>query len=267
MKIIKTFIVFLLFYSNTTNAQVKADTLTNQKIIQLTKIGLAPSIIINKIKTSINLFDVSTNSLIDLSNNKVSTDVINEMMRVSNVINENTQTNSSDPSAMHKQGIYLYNANDAANPLQKIDPGIVTGYHSSGGGYGGFGGSSEMADLSGSESMMKINEKNPVFYFYFDKNTSNRGADWFEVSSPKEFILVKLEVKKGNRFFKVGSTSYAYVSDNSKSGIPQKDQIPFEYVLVSEGIYKITLKSAFKKGEYCFVFGANTRKVFDFGVQ
>ena len=266
MKNIKLFILFL-FSLSSVNAQVKVDTLTNAKIVQLTKIGLAPSIIINKIKSSVNLFDVSTNSLIDLSNNKVATDVINEMMRVSNVINENTQINSNDPNTMHKQGIYLYNPKDTANPLQKIDAGIVAGYRSSGGGYGGFGASSRMADLSGSESMMKINEENPVFYFYFDNTTVNRGGDWFQATSPKEFMLVKLEVKKGNRFFRVGSSSYGYATENSKSGIPQKYQIPFDYVLISEGIYKITLKKSFKKGEYCFVLASNTRKVFDFGIQ
>ena len=35
----------------------------------------------------------------------------------------------------------------------------------------------------------------------------------------------------------------------------------------TEGIYKITLKSPFKKGEYCFVLASNTRKVFDFGIE
>ena len=78
MKIIKLTILALFLVSAVSKAQVK-DTLTNAKIVQLTKIGLAPSIIINKIKTSVNLFDVSTNSLIDLSNNKVATDVINEI--------------------------------------------------------------------------------------------------------------------------------------------------------------------------------------------
>ena len=265
MKNYKLLVPIILFMSTQIEAQPR-DTLTNSKIVQLTKIGLAPSIIINKIKTSVNMFDVSTNSLIDLSNNKVSTDVINEMMRVSNVINENTQINSGDPNTMHKQGIYLYNPNDTANPLQKIDAGIVAGYRSSGGGYGGFGGSSRMADLSGSESMMKINERNPVFYFYFDNGSGNRGGDWFQATSPKEFMLVNLEVKKGNRFFKVGSSSYAYATDNSKSGISPKDQISFDYVQVSEGIYKITLKNSLKKGEYCFVLASNTNKVFDFGV-
>lgn len=267
MKITKISFVFLLFLNTTAIAQVKTDTLTNAKIVQLTKIGLAPSIIINKIKSSVNLFDVSTNSLIDLSNSKVATDVINEMMRVSNVINENTQINSNDPNTMHKQGIYIYNANDTANQLKKIDAGIIAGYRSSGGSYYGFGGSTSMADLSGSESMMKINEKNPVFYFYFDNTSVNRGGDWFQASTPKEFMLVNLEVKKGNRSFRVGSSSSGYVTDNSKSGIPQKDQIPFDYVQISEGIYKITLKNSFKKGEYCFVLASNTNKVFDFGVQ
>ena len=57
MKSIKLAILVLFLVSTASEAQVK-DTLTNAKIVQLTKIGLAPSIIINKIKTSVNLFDV-----------------------------------------------------------------------------------------------------------------------------------------------------------------------------------------------------------------
>ena len=78
---------------------------------------------------------------------------------------------------------------------------------------------------------------------------------------------MNLEVKRGNRFFKVGSSSYNYATDNSKSGIPPKSQIPFEYTQIAEGIYKITLKTSLKKGEYCFVLASNTNKVFDFGIQ
>lgn len=267
MKNVILSILSLLVINCTLHAQAKRDTLTNEKIIQLTKIGMASSIIVNKIKSSINMFDISTNGLINLTTNKVATDVINEMMSTSNVIIQNTELNSKDPLTMHKQGIYYYNPDDENNPLQKVDPGIVAGYHSSGGGYGGFGGSTEMADLSGSESMMKINQNSPVFYFYFDKSITNRGIDWFDVSSPKEFQLVKLIIKKGTRFFKVGGGSYTYGVDTRNSGIPQKDQVPFEYTLISEGIYKITIKNPLSRGEYCFVLASNTRKVFDFGIQ
>ena len=59
------------------------DTLTNAKIIQLTKLGLQPSVILLKMHSSVTHFDVSTDALVNLSTNSVSTDVINEMMNMS----------------------------------------------------------------------------------------------------------------------------------------------------------------------------------------
>lgn len=73
---------------NFVNAQTKVDTLTNKKVIQLSKIGLQPTVIVNKVKTSITNFDVSTDALIDLSTNGVAPEVINEMM--STVTQKNT---------------------------------------------------------------------------------------------------------------------------------------------------------------------------------
>ena len=80
MRIIGVFItlVGLSFFAN---AQTKVDTLTNAKVIKLSQLGLQPSVIINKIQSSYPYFDVSTDALINLSENGVSADVINEMMK------------------------------------------------------------------------------------------------------------------------------------------------------------------------------------------
>lgn len=268
MKTIHLLILSIFLLNSTINAQSKIDTLTNAKIIQLSKIGLQPSVIINKIKTSVTNFDVSTDALINLSNNGVPSEVINEMMGTVNQKNTAvaTKTDSKDPNTMHKSGIYYYNPVDANNPVRKIEVLRVSSYKSSGGGYYGVGGSSETAILSGAQSKQQIIEKNPVFYFYFNEN-NNVKADWYEnAASPNEFVLVKLLTKKEQRLLKVGSSSTAFVATTSSSGVPEKNKLPFDYTQIADGIYKVTFKTPLEPGEYCFLFATETYKVFDFGI-
>ncbi len=198
--------------------------------------------------------------IIILGNNKVATDVINEMMKTS-------EGDSKDPKTIHKSGVYYYNKNNAESPVRKIDAIIVTSVSTNGGGYGGFGGTSRWAHVSGLQSKQQISETNPVFYFYFNTNDDMR-ADWEAgASTPNEFSLVKFRAEKSERLFKVGSSSQNGFSSHSNEGIPEKDKVSFSYDLVSEGIYKVTFNSPLAEGEYCFVFNTNTKRVFDFGVH
>jgi hypothetical protein len=260
--------VLFVFAVFAATAQIKVDTLTNEKIIQLSKIGLQPDVIINKINTSINIFDVSTDALIRLSENNVSPDVINEMMRINNnhKLDVEDKINSKNPNAMHKSGIYYFNQEDKENPLKKIQVVRITSFVSGGGGYGGFGGSSTSAVLTGGKSKQQVNEDAPIFYFYFDSDNNSK-ADWDQnAASPNEFALVKVIEKRDQRLFKVsGSSSFSYGS-NSSVGIPEKSKIPFEFDQISEGIYKVTFKEPLRVGEYCFVFASETNKVYDFGI-
>ena len=250
-------IIALMFAVAISNAQT--ETLTNENIIALTKIGLQPSVIITKIKNSNTNFDVGMDALIILGNNKVATDVINEMMKTS-------EGDSKDPKTIHKSGVYYYNKNNAENPVRKIDAIIVTSVSTNTGGYGGFGGSSSWAHVSGLQSKQQISETSPVFYFYFNTNDDMR-ADWEAgASTPNEFSLVKFRSEKSERLFKVGSSSHGF-SSHSNEGIPEKDKVSFSYDLVSEGIYKVTFNNPLAEGEYCFVFNTNTKRVFDFGVH
>jgi DNA-directed RNA polymerase subunit H (RpoH/RPB5) len=56
------------------------ETLTNESIISLTSAKVSNSIIVSKIKSSANNFDLSTSKLIDLKNQKVSDNILGEMM-------------------------------------------------------------------------------------------------------------------------------------------------------------------------------------------
>ena len=261
-------IIALMFAVVISNAQTTTETLTNENVITLTKIGLQPSVIITKIKSSNTNFDVSTDALINLNKEGVASEVINEMMKTDMQTKTDlaNQTDSKDPNSMHKSGIYYYNTNDANNPVRKIDAIRVTSFSSSGGGYGGFGGTTQLAHVSGIQSKQQFTETSPVFYFYFESNNSR--ADWYDdASSPNEFVLVKFIEKKNERLFKTGSSSSAGYGSSARVGVPEKDKIPFDYTEVSEGIYKVTFKNPLPIGEYCFVFATATNKVFDFGIH
>jgi hypothetical protein len=74
-------ILFAILLANIAISQKKVDSLNNESIIQLTKIGLQPSVIVIKINSCVNNFDVSTDGLVNLSTNGVSADVINAMIK------------------------------------------------------------------------------------------------------------------------------------------------------------------------------------------
>lgn len=258
------------------NAQTKLDTLTNEKIIQLTKIGLQPSVIINKIHTSVTSFDVSTDALINLSSNSVSADVINEMMKINtdHRSDEISQKDINNPNAMHSPGIYLYNPNDSEKPLKKVDPTVVGSTESHGASYYGFGGGGSISNISGGDSKLQINDLFPTFYFYFENNANPMINNWWFAiaTSPNEFALVKLIEKKDSRSFQTGKVSSGGGYSGASSGIPEKVKVPFDYTEIAEGIYSVTFKQPLKSGEYCFVYASeapgrySNNKIFDFGI-
>lgn len=263
----KTIILFIATFISLTNGYAQAkDTLTNETIIQLTQMGLQSDVVILKIKSSFTKFDVSTNKLINLTNNKVPSEVIREMIKSASDHHDLNQVAviSKNPELPHPTGIYYYNPLDSIKNLIKIDP-APSSYTAGGGGYGGWGGGSRAAEISGEESSLKIASHTPIFYFYFNDNNKNT-YNWISASTPKEFALVEFDVKRGHRSFKIGSNSSGGFSSNSRDGIPDKFQKPFEYVLINEGVYKITFNKPIKKGEYCFVLQNDVSKVYDFEV-
>jgi hypothetical protein len=258
----------------------KVDTLTNEKIIKLSKMGLQPSVLINKIQTSYTFFDVSTDGLISLSENGVHADVISEMMNVDHAaatVKANTR-DMNDPLTHRSTGIYYYDPANKDKPIRRLDPTISSSLKS-----GGFGSALAQAytygiandqlksSLAGSNSRLQIEDSSPVFYFYFDNNNNPNSDNWFfaTATSPNEFILLKLTQKKDSREVVIGTAN----SYGSKSGINNKANQDFTYEELGEGIFKVTLSKPLKTGEYCFQYASLTpsrfdnNKVFDFGIN
>ena len=282
----KTKLLLMMFFTlgvGNIFAQSKKDVLTNQKIIQLSDMGLPSSTIVSKIKNSQTNFDVSTDALIELKKAGVSGDVLSEMITAeSKSSNEaSNQKDMNDPNTMHKTGIYYYNPNKPSNPMKRVDPSVVSS--SSSGSTGdaiaqhfsyGLASTTSKSSLSGAQSTMQITETNPTFYFYFKVDENQNADSWFfaNATSPKEFVLIWLFKKKDKREMKTGSGNFY----SSSSGIPEKDKLPFEYTEVSEGIYKVTFSKPLKQGEeFCFLYASAAperwssggNKVFDFGVS
>ncbi|MCO6490032.1 MAG: hypothetical protein J5I98_16595 [Phaeodactylibacter sp.] len=277
-KILFTAALFLLPFL--ANVQAQAETLTNEEVITLTKIGLEPSVIVSKIQTSNTSFDVSTDGLIDLTNNGVSAEVIKAMMNASQeaAAAEAGQQDLNDPLTPRAAGIYYYNPIDKDKKLRRVDPTVVS--TSQAGGVGGALKSSvtrglanqkAKSSLAGSDSRLQIQEVNPEFYFYFEANTNAYSDNWFfaTATSPNEFVLVRLDEKKNSREFVVAKAN----AFGGSTGIPDKEKVPFNYEEAAPGIYKVTFEPALEQGEYCFLYASSmpsqysNDKVFDFGVM
>lgn len=257
------------------------DTLTNEKIIKLSKLGLPAATIVTKIKTSYPAFDISTDALIYLNENSVSAEVINSMISESTAMAAKKAeiVDPKDPLSRRKPGIY-YNYNlDSEKPIKKLDPSVISTTKSGGFGSalaaaytGGISSSNLVASLAGKTSQLQFMDGKPVFYFNFasDKNYHNDEYWYFtNASSPKEFVLVKLKQKKDQREVTIGSEN----SYGGSSGIPNAVKVKFDYKELTEGIFEVSFSENLKSGEYAFVYAGSTpyrgseSKLFDFGIN
>jgi hypothetical protein len=129
------------------------------------------------------------------------------------------------------------------------------------------------ATLSGSQASSAIAESNPSFVFVFDSSAhgdlNNDLNQWFyNVRSPKEFLLVRLVSTRHSREITIGKSN----SINDQMGIDDKYIIQFTQRKISAGVYEVEVTRALPPGEYCFLFAQGLRqgqpsKVFDFSVN
>ena len=283
--------------SFTALGQVKTDTISNATVIKMTKSKLGDKIILSKISTSPNKFDISTDALINLKDNNVSDTVVNLMVYKQSLLESSTDKNNS---ANSDGGNYIFTSSGIYFKRDgryiSLDPTLVTSASNK----AGLTSSKTMAQIEGKEANYQFNET-PEFSFNYapvkkdlKKSTANStnsdnnmdvilntgpyGSTNSQAISPNEFKLVKLDVSKGKREYQNGKISG--ISGKIDYSIGDKYIVTFKYEKVSDNTYKIILPSDLKSGEYCFVylsnhannnpylmlFGQNKNKVFDFGI-
>lgn len=262
---------------------VAAETLTNDSVVQLVKAGIGNDAVIAKIKATPGNYALSTDDLIALKTAGVSGDVIAAMIAgpaKTEAAAPAMSLTDINPMIPHPSGLYLIDT--AANRLDRIDP-TVSNQAKTGGIFGyaltmGIASMSVKVAISGEAARAIASSGHPSFYFFFDASnpqTANISSSWSAgsaqtVLSPSEFTLIKLMQKNGRREARVGSMNIG----GAKTGVMDHDRIPFDYQMVREGVYKVTLKQPLEAGQYGFIYalsgggtgGAMTARIFDFSI-
>lgn len=262
----KYLILIILLFSGLVGFS-QEETLSNQTIIDLVKLGFSDEIIISKIDECMNTFDTSVDALMNLKQNNVSENVIVAMVTASKT-RKIAITNSENT----KEGIFYV---DEKGQEHEILPSVFSGTKYS----EGLITDKVYAIIPYATSPNVIKEQKPKFVFYFNKSLQgsnfSAGVDnwWFKVaSSPNEFVLVEMDKKKNNRRLQIGETGA--FDPTVTSGVNNKKAIPFSIKKLSDSKYEIIIQNELKKGsEYCFIYqgrmpkGGSNQSVFDFSIQ
>lgn len=260
-----------------------AETLQNTDVVALLDAGLGEEAVIAKIETSESDFETDTQTLLALRAKGVPSAVLAAMVKSASGTIKYNDT-SPDPKVPHTPGFYILDDNVVGSRMMKIDP-IASTQTKTGGllGYaftGGIASASLKAVLPGATAQRQTTKRRPTFYLFFDPAGPAQSPVFSTgfgnaIISPNELSLVDLMEKKDRREARVGSLNIA----GSKTGVMDKDQIPFSYDQVSTYVYRITPDADLAPGEYGFLFalvggagpglsgGVAGARVFDFTVK
>jgi len=264
-------LICVLLLTVTTQFTSAQEVVTNESIIQMKELGFDETIIMSKINASDVDFDASITALSELKKAGVSSEVIALVMQ------------KAQFSTKSKTGIYYLAADDTTKPIlasvfsgtnqnavaQQLVSGLIN--------------AKVKSQLPKRTSNNVINSTKPEFTFIFDPDT---GADnmqnyqgekpslfnwWFRVAtSPNEFVLVKMRVKKSKNLREViTSKSNMFTSSN---GIDPKASIPFKIETIGNNKFTV-VPERLEPGEYCFIYqgnvpnGRTNQSVFDFSIK
>jgi hypothetical protein len=253
---------------------VWAETLNNDAVIQLYKLGLGDSVIVEKIKGSTCQFDTSVGALKGLKDTGLSDAVIQAMIAAGSSSSGSSAAptgDPNDPNAAHASGVWLFQQVDGNPKMTQMRPSPIDEIKA-GGGFGvAWGGSSKSrAVISGLHASTQLTDSQPVFYFYFDKAAEGLSSMGSIATTPDDFKLASLELRKekDERRLEIGKFSMG----GSSIGLNKKDVQAFNVDKVADQVYKVSPSSPLKPGEYAFVDMRAARmsgggKMFDFGIS
>jgi hypothetical protein len=233
-------------------AQESSKRLTNQDIIAMASLGLSDDVIIAKIRSvsgsdGLN-FDTSVDALKSLKEAKVSDAIVKAMINpaLAPTVVVAGAPLTADPNLPPPEvGVYWKDG-----PTFALVQGRTLTQQKVGGRAGSFltsGIRSEHWDavVEGPTSANLVKDRRPVFYFYVpDGDTA------------ADYVLLSLEKKSDHREFQVGSLGGI---TGGKAGIKKEKQIPFRAEHAGIRVYKVTLDSDLKPGEYAFFLGTGAQ--------
>lgn len=236
------------------------EVLTNDSVLQLMELGFSDDLIIQKIDSTEVSFDLSLDGLASLQEAGVSEEVLSAMLdKVSNPGRVEAPTaEAAEPK--REAGIYLYRTTPVDGQSTKVDklmPSVFTQARAGGilksAFTGGLAKIKTYAVLPGPRAEMGVESRSPLFRFVFDTTDSGLARNTAIPTSPRDFVLAKLEVrsKKGNtnRELLVGKAGATGV----KEGMLDEAVIDFYFEEIDTGVYEVGPKRPLEPGEYCFI--------------
>lgn len=290
-------------------APAHADTMTNRSVIDLVAAKVPNSLIVQMIKSSPALFDVTATGLVSLVAANVPKDYIKLMMdmpqgaatprpaptSVAPISDPTTSaaapaTPTPPPASKPPPPPPPVRAPKAPLAVLPTEPGIhlrargaalavlePTSYSAS-----------KMSQsllcignclkikavISSPEASIRTSDASAEFYFVFEHTTGNLGNSgqaWgASLTSPNEFLLLRLDKKATRREVTTGSFGLY----GNQSGTDDKAVVPFTFMRIKPGVYRVIPKEPLKPGEYGFFPAsasgqgtAGSARLFDFGVD
>ena len=274
------------------SASVAPEGLTIDTVIQLHQAGVSEAIIITKIEQGSRPLDLSVDEILRLKEAGVPDAVVQALMKPASggqpsAVSSETSlpADPNDPEAPHDSGIYLlHNDRDSTRTMTPLEPAAFTA--SKGGGFlnrftshmtGGIVSAKDKAVLAGGRSSIRA-ERSPTFYFYFADTAPALGRTSIfggNITSPNQFVLLKLESKRSTRETVVLEKSVG----GGASGTDTDAIVTFKTERLRPGVYQVTMPQGLEPGEYAFLAGlgiggitaemlgaAAPLHIFDFGV-
>lgn len=264
-------LLFTLFMCLSIHAQT--ETLTNQSILDMVKLGFSEDIIIAKIQNSNNNFDTSIEALKVLKEKGISDNIL--MVVLNNSKTNLLGDNNNNIESPKRLGIFINENEELIRVLPSIFSGTKTNTLGSSLSYG-LASSSIKTVLNNSSSSNIVHNTQPEFVFFFanqyDQSYINNGNNWwfFAATSPNEFILVELDKKRKTRELITGSVNI-YAGTNI--GVDENSTIPFNIIPLNDYTFKVVPTNPLDPGEYCFLYQGtipqgeyNNQSAFDFSI-
>jgi hypothetical protein len=229
------------------------EVLSNQSVVNMVRAGLPESVIIAKIRTSANKFDLSSSSLIALKHDGVPDRVLDAMMGVASGGVSSAPVAGPRPTRMRpvppaafiagtrvvRPGVFQV-VGDQYVPLPATQGDIED--------TDAFFTSKRELVLPGRRSQFRITDRQPTF-------ASSRG----------KMILVRLKLggSHDDRNLKY-MNGYFF---GSKIGFSSDDVIRVTSEKNSSGLLVIRPEQPLEPGEYAFTWGVMANEVYDFGIE
>ena len=277
----KRFVFFVIAALLLIGVVVGQEILTNDSVIEMVTAGLPDEIIIAKITSSKTSFDLSTPALAKLTQSNVSSAVVKAMIapKASDPATSVTAAvsappNPDDPMAPHDPGIYLMTVTRDGGRKMTLIERAGSSHEKTANTWGhafsyGISKAKLKAELPGRQAAARSKQEKPEFYMYFPPTGNLGAAD--TITSPSQFSLLSLEVKKDHRETAVMKIGFGTAS----AGTDEKRTMKFDVDKIRAYAYKATPSESLKQGEYAFVAASSMGGtasggaivIFDFGVD